>query len=110
MCMDQVGSRKVYYAIENKCFSLSVSAGKVICVEVPELNSNHEEAVMKLLLHARHAADNGETAIIKSPDTDVAFLACHFCSAIPARLLITKKEKTRNIYLDITAVANAAGP
>ena len=48
--MDQIGSRKVYYAIENKCFSLSVSAGKVICVEVPELNSNHEETDTKLLL------------------------------------------------------------
>ena len=91
---------------------MSVSAGKVVRTEVPELNSNHEEADTKMLLHAKHAAENGEsTIIIVSPDTDdVAILACHFCNEIPARLLITKKEKTRKTYLEITAIANAAGP
>ena len=96
--VDQIGSRKVYYVIKNKCFSLPVFAGKVICVEVPESNSDHEEVDRKLLLHAKHAADNGESTIIfMSPGTDVAFFACHFRSAIPARLHITKK-KERGIF------------
>ena len=55
--------------------------------------------------------ENGETTIIiKSPDTDVAILACHFCRDISARILIMKKEKTRNIYLETSAIADAAGP
>ena len=108
---DQIGNCNIYFAVEDKCFHLSVSDGKVVCEEIPKLNSNHEEADTKLLLHAKHASENGETCItIKSPDTDVAILACHFCSDIPAQILITRKEKTRIIYLEISSIADAAGP
>ena len=80
---DQIGNRNVYFAVENECFRLSLNDGKVVWEEIPELNSNHEEADTKLLLHAKHASENGETTImIKSRDTDVAILACHFCSEI----------------------------
>ena len=90
---------------------MSVNDGKVACKEITELNSNHEEADTKLLLHAKHASENGETTIIiKYPDTDVAILACHFCRDISARILIMKKEKTWNIYLETSAIADAAGP
>ena len=108
---DRIGNRNIYFAVEDKCFRLSVIIGKVVCEEIPELNSNHEEADTKLLLHTKHASENGEASIIiKSPDTDVAILACHFCKDIPARILIMKKEKTRNIFLEISAIADAAGP
>ena len=40
----------------------------------------------------------------------MAILACHFCSEIPARLLIIKKEKTRNIFLEVSDIAESAGP
>ena len=108
---DWIGNRNIYFVVEDKCFQLSVNDGKVVCKEITELNSNHEEAGTKLLLHAKHASENGETTIIiKSPDTDVAILACHFCRDISARILIMKKEKTRNIYLETSAIADAAGP
>ena len=88
-----------YFAVEDKCIQLSVNDGKVVCNEITELNNNHEEADTKLLLHAKHASENGETTIIiKSPHTDVANLACHFCRNVSARILIMKKEKTRTIY------------
>lgn len=90
---------------------MAVVIGKVVCEEINELNSNHEEADTKLLLHTKHASDNGETnIIIKSPVTDVTILACHFSRDISARVLVIKKEKTRNIFLGISAIANAAGP
>ena len=90
---------------------MSVNDGKVACKEITELNSNHEEADTKLLLHAKHGSENGETTIIiKSLDTDVAILACHFCRDISARILIMKKEKTSNIYLETSAIADVAGP
>ena len=109
--VDRIGNRNIYFAVEDKCFQLSANDGKVVCKEITELNSNHEEADTKLLLHAKHASENGETTIIiKSPDTDVAILACHFCRNISAQILIMKKEKTRNIYLEISAIADAAGP
>ena len=107
---DQIGNCNIYFAVEDKCFHLSVDDGNVVC-EILELNSNHEEADTELLLHAKHASKNNETCIIiKSPDTHVAILACHFCSDIPARILIMKKEKTRIIYLEISSIADAAGP
>ena len=86
---------------------MSVNDGKVVCEEITELNSNHEEADTRLLLHANHASENGETTIIiKSPDTDVAILACHFCRDLSAGIPFKKKEKTRNIYLEISAMAD----
>ena len=107
--VDRIGNRNIYFAVEDKCFELSVNDGKVVCKEITELNSNHKEADTKLLLHAKHESENGETTItIKSPDTDVAILACHI--NISAWILVMKKEKTRNIYLEISAIADAAGP
>jgi len=95
---DRIGNCHVYCTVESKCFRLYVDDSKVVCEEIHELNSNHEEADTKILLHAKHASENGEiTIIIKSPDTDVA---CHLCNQIPARLLVMKKSKTRDIYLD----------
>ena len=109
--MDQIGNRNIYFPFEDKCFQLSANDGKVVCKEITKLNSNYEEADTKLLLHAKHASENGETTIIiKSPDTDVAILVCHFCRDISSRILIMKKEKTRNIYLETSAIADAAGP
>ena len=40
----------------------------------PPLDSNHEEADTRLLLHAKHAASTYDTVIIRSPDTDVLVL------------------------------------
>ena len=94
-----------------KCFQLSVNDSKVVCEEITELNSSHEETDTKLLLHAKHTSENNETTIIiESPDTDVAILASCFCRDISAWILIMKKEKARNIYLEISAIAHAAGP
>ncbi|KAK3731327.1 hypothetical protein QZH41_001755 [Actinostola sp. cb2023] len=108
---DRIGNCHVYCTVESKCFRLYVDDNKVVCEEIHELNSNHEEADTKILLHAKHASENGETTIvIKSPDTDVAVLACHLRNQIPARLLVMKKSKTRDIYLEISDIADSAGP
>ena len=94
-----------------KCFRLSVVDDKVLCEEFSALSSNHQEADTKPHLHVKHVAESGEnTIIIKSQDTDVAILACHFNDQIPAHLLIIKKLKTRVIYLDVSAIPDAAGP
>ena len=94
-----------------KRFCLFVVDKNFLCKEISALSSNHEESHTKLLLHAKHAAENGEsTIIIKSQDKNVAILACHFNNQIPARLLIMRKVKTRVVYLDVSAISDAAGP
>lgn len=89
---DLIGNRCIFFALEMKCFRLSVVKDEVLCDEIVELNSKQEEANTKLLLHAKHAAESGENSIVIKSPTDVAILACHFSSQIPARLLIMKEE------------------
>ena len=46
------------------------------------LESNHEEADTRLLLHAKHAMNTNDAVTIRSPDTDVFIL----CAAMRKRL------------------------
>ena len=60
--------------------------GQVTCTEVPELASTQEEADTKMMLHAKHASEQGyQNIIIKSSDTDVEVLSCFFQSQIKAQ-------------------------
>ena len=107
---DRIGRRSIFFAAGDICTRLFVVEGKVMSDQVEELQCTHEEADTRILLHAKHAADHGEsTIIIRSPDSDVTILACHFQNQIPARLLVHKKTKTRTIFLDIPAVVQKAG-
>ena len=103
-------STRLGIALELKCFRLTVANDKVLREEIPALSGNHEEADTKLLLHAQHANSGESTAIIKSQDTDVAILAFNFDKQIPARLLLMRKVKPSVVYLDVSAITEAAGP
>ena len=52
------------------------------CHEVPALNSDHEEADTRMLLHAQHASQDAQRIIIQSPDTDVLLLCVTHCDEI----------------------------
>ena len=55
---------------------------QVVCVSVPELWTEQEEADTRMLLHAAlHGATN---IVIKSPDTDFVIIASSLSSKIPA--------------------------
>ena len=43
--------------------------------DMEELESDHEEADTRMLLHAKHSADPGTTIVIQSPDTDILVLS-----------------------------------
>ena len=78
----------------------------VTCLTVPELRSNQEEADMRLLLHAHHAATHHESAIVvRSPDTDVVVLCCHFQRSIPKPMYFRTGTRQRTRYVDISAVS-----
>ena len=48
-----------------------------------ELECSHEEADTRMLLHAQHAAEAGNGAVIvRSPSTDVAIIACGLAGQI----------------------------
>ena len=74
------------------------------------LFAQQEEADTRILLHAGHAASNGHDCIaIKSPDTDVAVLACTFSHSINAKMIFCIDTKQRRRYLDMTAIGQSFG-
>lgn len=77
---------------------------------VHELECAHEEADTRLLLHTQHAAQNGfKTAVIVSPDTDVAVIALGVLEDIDCKIAIScGKGKTRRI-IDINKMSEVLG-
>lgn len=72
-----------------------------------QLESNHEEADTRLLLHAQHAAlAQYDPVIIKASDTDVEVLAVHFQEYIPAQLILS----TATRIVDVKKLAQDLGP
>ena len=64
---DKLNDRILYVTEEEKCWKISMMAVTL----VPELRCNHEEADMRLLLHAQHA---GRKCVLHADDTDVLVL------------------------------------
>ena len=93
------------------CTLLTSSDGiAVTTAEVPDLECSHEGADTHLLLHAAHAAANGYTSVvIRSPDTDVAILACTLSSGIATRIRFQTGSKTRLRYIDIQTIRSHQG-
>lgn len=107
---ERIGNRTIFFAAGEVCVKIFVVNGKVSSEKVSELACTHEETDTRILLHAKHAADHGQTTvIIRSPDSDVAILACHFQDRISARLLVLKTTKTRTFFLDIPKITEMAG-
>ena len=68
----------MYVTSKTKCHLLTPGVTETDPIqrqEVPELESDHEEADTRLLLHSKHAAESYDHIIVKTPDTDV-FVLC----------------------------------
>ena len=91
-----------------QCWLFRTGAGdgnSVLRFRVQELECSHEEADTRIFLHAQHAAEAGHsTVIIRSPDTDVAIIACGLAGQISARLILQTGTAQRMRYLDLTAI------
>lgn len=107
---NHIASHCLYFAHGKYCHRYASAGETVTCEPVPELDSTQEEADTRLLLHAKHAADAGNTNIvISSVDTDVEVLAC-FCQAhINGNLFLHTGTIARSRFVDINAVARKVG-
>lgn len=104
------GFGPLYITHGDECHKLVESDGRVKCSRVDQLCTSKEEADTRILLHASHAASEGHACIIiKSPDTDVAVLACAYSHQINARLLFCTGTTQRQRYLDATAIGRKLG-
>ena len=87
---------------------MSVSRGT--STDIPGLQSNHEEADTRLLLHAKHAADNASRIVIQSPDTDVLVICTsHFNSLSCEELWFQTGVKDRLRFIPVHKVAPSLG-
>jgi len=72
--------RFVFFVCKEKCIQLhSVDGVSVSATEVDELQSNHEKADTRIILHCIYAmkhqnSDSQHCLVVKSPDTDVFVL------------------------------------
>ena len=98
---------KVLFATcESDCCEITSEATKT----TEELNSTHEEADTRLILHAAHAARSGYKAVVVvSKDTDVFLLCLAFKCFIPASMYVNCGTQTRTKYVSITSVVGAVG-
>ena len=77
--------------------------------EVFVLQSNHEEADTRILLHAKHAAAEYPSLICIADDTDVFILCLAFCSSFNSKVFIRRGTKTHTRLVDITKLSSILG-
>jgi hypothetical protein len=70
-----------------------------------DLDSDHQEADTRLLLHAKHASLTIEKIVIATPDTDVFMIALAKCLDIRGELYMLTGTKNARRIIDIKAVA-----
>jgi hypothetical protein len=103
----RLGNLAVLYATsKEKCYSFSRGIADeclVVFNKVLELESNHEEADTRLLLHTKHAAVANDR-VIKSPDTDVFLLCILMQRAIEKDVYFMTGTGNRFRLIDIQAV------
>ena len=80
-----------------RCFRLS----KDDVTEIVELQSTHEEADIRMMIHARHAAISYQKVVIISEDTDVLVILLSLHSQIPARVFLRRGKKNSVRLIDI---------
>ena len=66
-------------AHEDKCNRFIQSNEQLTYSEVEKLTCDHEEADTRMIAHAKHASLFYHNIVIKSPDTDVFFIALNAC-------------------------------
>ena len=102
----------MYVTSKTKCHLLTPGVSQTDPIQrqdVPELESDHEEADTRLLLHSKHAADSHDHIIIKTPDTDVFILCTAMQKAIGKDLMVMTGTGNKFRLIDTTALSDALG-
>jgi hypothetical protein len=99
----------VFIAHEDTCHKLFEVNGEMISHEIEELRCDHEEADTRMITHAGHACQDYSTIVIRSPDTDVFFIALNACLGIDAALLFETGVGNRKRIISLNKVKQHFG-
>ena len=72
---------------------------------VQELQSNHQEADTRMLLHARHASMSCDKIIVSSPDTDVFMVMLSKVTEMNGQLFMLTGTGNKRRIIDVSSVA-----
>ena len=86
----------------------SRSQAILLMILLPILDSDHEEADTRMLLHANHASHDYQSIVISTPDTDVFMITLSASTRISSSLYIMTGTKDRRRLIDMTAVTEYA--
>ena len=100
-----LGDKVLLVTSGDKCFRLTKNDWQI----VHDLTSNHEEADTRILLHAKHAAENYPSVVCVTDDTDVFVICLGFSKFINCKLFIRRGPKSRVRLVDISKLAAALG-
>ncbi|XP_065193404.1 uncharacterized protein LOC135825157 [Sycon ciliatum] len=106
--------KQVIITVGTTCIQLAAPSLTATCLratEIPELSCTHEEADTRLLLHSAHATSHGfQSALICSPDTDVAVIAIGLSTSINGQLVFKTGSAKKPELVDISALSAKLGP
>lgn len=85
----------LYIAHGDLCHCVTVMQDIQTLSAVEELTCDHEECDTRLFLLAQHAANEHQTVVIKSPDTDVAVIALSLQPDLPCKLYFSQGLATK---------------
>ena len=81
------------------------------CTKVTALHCDHEEADIRMLLHAKHASREAQRVVIQSPDTDVLLLCVTHNDEIECdELWFRTGVKDRLRYIPAHKISAGVGP
>lgn len=107
------GVSMMYVTAKDKCYVFFPGEDRnnpsVSRNEIHMLESNHEEADTRLLLHAKYAAITHDRVIVRSPDTDVFILCTAMQRSIGKDLFMMTGTGNRFRCININAVCNTLG-
>lgn len=101
-----------YVNSADRCYLISPGlsqSDRVQRIEVPALRCDHEEADTRLLLHSKHAAEEYDDILIKSPDTDVLVLCTAMQKTIGKKLYLMTGTGNKFRVIDIASISDALG-
>lgn len=102
----------MYITTKDKCYLLVAGSSPQAILqrqEIRELESNHEEADTRLLLHSKHASFSHDRIMVKCSDTDVLVLCIANQTNIGKPLYMITGTANKRCIIDVSAISYALG-
>lgn len=105
----------IYFAHESKChhFYCSDNNSNIVCDEVPDLTSSHEEADSRMAFHIHYITSSFESPniVVRSNDTDVLIILLYHCSKLNANVWMDSGNDSNNTrrMIDLKKISTEIG-